>query len=102
MDLSPTLIETLITLAIGGVCFWLWWLKGEIKEVEKETAKEVQLVKDAYRELQLDLAKNYHGKEEIKDMLDKSLEPIHEVLKELKDEVKALRREPGRRSGDQS
>ena len=98
MDLSPTLIETLITLAIGGVCFWLWWLKGNIEEVKKHSGEETQKVKDAYRELQLDLAKNYHGKEEIKEMLDKSLEPIHEVLKELKDEVRNLRQ--GSRRGD--
>ena len=102
MDLSPTLIEAIFMAALGGLGYWLWWLKGAIREVEKETLEKIGLVKDAYRELQLDLAKNYHGKEEIKEMLDKSLEPIHEVLKELKDEVKALRREPGRRSGDQS
>jgi len=80
MDLSPTLMEGLIMLVVSGVCFWLWHLKGKYEEV-----------KDIVRDLQLDLAKNYHGKEEIRLMLEKSLEPIHDLLRELKAEVKHLR-----------
>lgn len=99
MDLSPTLIEGLLLFALSGLCYWLWMLKQDIKETRKESGAEIQKVKDAYRELQLDLAKNYHGKEEIKEMLDKSLEPIHDVLKELKEEVRSWR-QGNRRVGD--
>jgi hypothetical protein len=80
MDLSPTLIESIIMLTIGGLCFWLWYLKGKYEEV-----------KDIVHNLQLDLAKNYHGKDEIQVMLDKSLKPLHDLMTELKLEVKQLR-----------
>lgn len=78
MDLSPTLIESIILLAITGVCFWLWYLKGRIEEV-----------KDQLHELEKKLIAEYASKADLKEVVRESLAPLKEAMVELKGDLKA-------------
>jgi len=74
MDFSPTLVEGLLLMATAGLTGWLWKMQTEISDIK------------------LDLAKNYHAKAEIKEMLTEALGPINETMKEVKDELRELRK----------
>lgn len=81
MDLSPSLIEAIIMAALSGLGYWLYTFKEKYDQL-----------KDKVHGLELDLAKNYHGKEEIKEMLKEALHPINETMKEVKNELRELRK----------
>lgn len=74
MDFSPTLVEGLLLMTIAGLTGWLWKMQGEISDIK------------------LDLAKNYHGKGEIKEMLTEALAPINETLREVRHELREFRK----------
>lgn len=78
MDLSPTLVEGLIMAALGGLCFWLWYLKGRIEEV-----------KDNMHELEKKLIAEYASKADLKEVVRDSLAPLREAMHELKGDLKA-------------
>ncbi len=65
MGLSVDLIEGLIMGAVSGLAFWLWFVHQKIVEI------------------QIDLAKNYHSKEELRLTMQEALFPVKEELARL-------------------
>lgn len=64
------LISILVGLMVpigAGLWWWLWKLQSEVSDTK------------------LDLAKNYHSKEELRGMLDSALDPIKKQLDRLID-----------------
>jgi hypothetical protein len=78
MDLSPTLVEGIILFALGGLCFWLWYLKGQIEEV-----------KESMHELEKKLIAEYASKADLKEVVRESLAPLKEAMQELKGDLRA-------------
>lgn len=65
-----TLLSLFVGLMVpigGALWWWLWKLTGEVADTK------------------LDLAKNYHSKEELGRMLDAALDPIKKQLDRLID-----------------
>lgn len=89
MDLSPTLIEAIILFAIGGVCFWLWYLKGRTEDVRDEAQKEIANVKEIVHDLEKKLIAEYASKNDMKEVVRESLLPLKEAISELKGDLKA-------------
>lgn len=65
MELSISLIEAGIIAAGTGLVGWVWFLHGE-------------LVK-----LQIELAKNYHSKEELRQSISDALSPLTREIERL-------------------
>jgi hypothetical protein len=78
MDLSPTLVDGIILFALGGLCFWLWWLKGRLEEM-----------RDQMHELEKKLIAEYASKADLKEVVRESLSPLKEAISELKGDLKA-------------
>jgi hypothetical protein len=89
MDLSPSLLESLIMLAIGGVCFWLWHLKGKAEDVRDEADKKIKEVRDSMHELEKKLIAEYASKADLKEVVRESLAPLKEAMQELKGDLRA-------------
>lgn len=65
MDVSPHLIEGLLLMSIGGLAKWNWNQSKKIEEVA------------------LDLAKNYHGKEELRKVVYDAVSPLMRAIERL-------------------
>lgn len=72
MELSVSFIEGLMATAIVGLVGWVWFLHGKLVEV------------------QIDLAKNYHSKEELRQVVTDALFPIQQELARLSRAVERL------------
>lgn len=79
MEFSMSLIEGLLTLAIGGGFWWMW-------RSEDARAK----IKEEMNELKVDLAKNYHSKEELRKVVDDALFPMWKEMERLARAVEKL------------
>jgi hypothetical protein len=88
MDLSPTLLEGIILFTIGGVCFWLWYLKGKTEDVRDELHKEISLVKESVHDLEKKLIAEYASKNDMKEVVRESLAPLREAIGELKGDLR--------------
>lgn len=65
MDILPNLIEGLLLMSIGGLIKWNWAQSKKIEEVA------------------LDLAKNYHGKEELRQVVFDAVTPLMRAIERL-------------------
>jgi len=65
MEIPVTLVESLIIAALGGVLWWLW------------------RVEDNVSGMKLDLAKNYHSKEELRKAVDDALFPVWKEMERI-------------------
>lgn len=72
MELSVSFIEGLMATAIVGLVGWVWFLHSKLVEV------------------QIDLAKNYHSKEELRQVVTDALFPIQQELARLSRAVERL------------
>lgn len=90
MDLSPTLLEGIILFVIGGVCFWMWYLKGRTEGVRDELHKEISLVKESVHDLEKKLIAEYASKNDMKEVVRESLAPLREAIGELKGDLRSI------------
>lgn len=65
MNLSLSLIEGLLLLSVGGLVSWVWYLQIELNKTK------------------LDLAKNYHSKEELRLAVDSAVSPLRADVNRL-------------------
>ncbi len=72
MDISPHLIEGLFFALVGLLSKWNWDQGKSIKEIRNQL--------DGTR---LDLAKNYHGKEEIRAVVSGAVSPLVKAIERL-------------------
>jgi hypothetical protein len=72
VDVSIDLIEGLLLGAISGLVGWVWFLHNKVTEV------------------QIDLAKNYHSKEELRNTVQEALFPIQRELERLSRVIERL------------
>lgn len=79
MEFSMSLIEGLLTLAISGGFWWMW--RGEDARAK---------IKEEMNELKVDLAKNYHSKEELRKVVDDALFPMWKEMERLARAVEKL------------
>lgn len=65
MELSVSLIEGIILLALGGVTAWMGYIHNTTTSI------------------QIDLAKNYHSKEELRRAVDEAVLPIWREMERI-------------------
>lgn len=65
-------------LALGGLCTWLWYLKGRIEEVKEDM-----------HELEKKLIAEYASKADLKEVVRESLAPLKQAMVELKGDLRA-------------
>jgi hypothetical protein len=75
MELSVSFIEGLMASAIVGLVGWVWFLHGQLVKV------------------QLDLAKNYHSKEELRQVVTDAMFPVQQELARLSRAIERLQDE---------
>lgn len=71
-EISVGIIEGLLTMSIGGLAWWLWRLEDKNAEL-----------KDRLDEHRVDLAKNYHSKEELRQVVNDAIFPLREEISRL-------------------
>lgn len=65
MDIPVSLIEGVILLAVTGVGSWVWFVQEKLHKIE------------------LDLAKNYHPKDEIRRVVEDAILPVWKEMQRL-------------------
>lgn len=65
MEISINFIEGLLSLSITGLVGWLWFVHNKLQDV------------------QIELAKNYHNKEELRKVVDDAMFPVWRELERI-------------------
>lgn len=76
---SVSLIEGILLMSVGGLCWWLWRLEDKNAELKEKL--------DEHR---VDLAKNYHSKEELRQVVNDAIFPLREEMSRLARAVEKL------------
>lgn len=84
-DLINILVGLIMTL-MGG---WLLRLEGK----GKEALTEANRVRDRVIEVEKDLARNYHSKSELREVVQDAMRPVHVELERLSRAVEKLSEE---------
>lgn len=72
MDLTPSLIEGLILLAVAGLGGWLLRIELKVANMHQKLV-----------ETQLDLARNYHTKGELRTTIEDAIKPLAVQIERL-------------------
>lgn len=72
MELSVSFIEGLMATAIVGLVGWVWFLHNQLVKV------------------QIDLAKNYHSKDELRQVVTDAMFPVQQELARLSRAIERL------------
>ncbi len=75
MEITPYLFNALVILAIGGLVKWIWSIQRSLDETR------------------LNLAQNYHGKEELRQVVCDAVQPLTREIERLARVVERLRGE---------
>lgn len=81
MDASLTfgVIESVLSVGLGGLTWWLWRLEDKSGELKSKL--------DEHR---VDLARNYHSKEELRQVINDAIFPLREDVNRLTRAVEKL------------
>ncbi len=80
------IVEVLLGLVIMLMGGWLLRLESK----GNENATESDSIRDRVIELEKDLARNYHSKSELRDVVQDAMKPVHDELGRLSRAVERL------------
>lgn len=85
--------EGLVALVGSFVIGWLKHIHSKVMGLEESRNTERDDLYYKIKLIELDLAKNYHTKPELRDALKEAMDPLKEAIKELRMSIEKMREE---------
>jgi len=79
MEIPVSMVEGLLGMAVGGIAWWLWRNEDRINALKEDLSSS-----------KIELAKNYHSKEELRNVVNDAIFPLRNEIERLARAIERL------------
>jgi hypothetical protein len=79
MEIPVSMVEGLLGMAVGGIMWWLWRNEDRINALKEDLSSS-----------KIELAKNYHSKEELRNVVNDAIFPLRNEIERLARAIERL------------